>query len=86
MLNCCSYVLIIIFAHFLIGSWYVSIALWEKYSLLFLSLIVSADALAIISVVQAYKARGNRTWVLRVATPIISIVSILATLGFPYGN
>ena len=86
MSACGAYILVILFAHLLVDPHQYRFMFWNKYWVLFLALILTADGLAILSTVQGFRARGKGTWVLRIAMPIISIVSILATLSFPHGD
>ncbi len=59
---------------------------WDKYEFPLLLLILTGDALAVVSAIYAFKAQAKGGWVLRIGTPIVSIISILATLSFPYRN
>ena len=86
MSNCITYFLIIILVHVLIGSWNISIVLWERHFALFLSLMIGADVFAALSAVESYWARGNRILLIQIATPIILVASTIATFSIPLGH
>jgi hypothetical protein len=86
MVSCGCYFLIIVLVHVLIGSRKMSIDLWDKHSALFLLLMVSADAFAILSAILGFKGRGKGAWLVQTIAPIISVVSLIATCVSPHGD
>jgi hypothetical protein len=85
ILNCGSYILIV-FVSGLKGPQEYAFVFWNRYKLLFLSLAIVAALSAILAIFYGFRAQGRRSWVLRIATPIVAIASIFATLSFPYGD
>jgi len=53
---------------------------WQEHFVLLLALFLLADLLLTPSVVFAWQARGNRKWILRIATLIITVAAIASTV------
>jgi hypothetical protein len=55
---------------------------WLAHPVLLVTLFFFADLLLIISVVFAWRASGSGRWILRIASPVIAVVSIYASFVF----
>jgi hypothetical protein len=81
LLNCASCILIICLDHFLLRDpRQYRFVVWRRYWLAFLLTMVGADVWAILSMIHGFQARGRGTWVVRVAPPIIAVLSVVATM------
>lgn len=86
LLNCGSCILAIFLDNVLLRDprRYEFVA-WRRYWPLFLLVMIGADVWAILAMFEGFKTGGKGAWILRTATLIISVLSILATIA-PYAN
>ena len=55
---------------------------WDKHWHVFQALIVGAESSILIAMIYGFRARGSRSWIIRIATVLIFVSSMFVTFVF----
>lgn len=73
--SCATYCLSILLGHALTNSTEQEFGVWDRHWHLFLILVVGSEVSTLSAMICGFQARGTRSWIIRIATTVIAILS-----------
>jgi hypothetical protein len=74
-MGCTAYCLCIVLGHALTGNTEQEFGVWDRHWHLFLILVSSAEVSMLIAMIYGFQARGTRSWLIKIATTVVAILS-----------